>query len=111
MKKLIIGWGVSDKFNINGCICKGVRYGKVNEYFVYRFFLTKMVTLYENAASSQSIRVVFVFDEELENTMKRLSKKTIEEAEKDMLDEEKLSRQKKHQKKEEKVSLVALEKE
>lgn len=50
-------------------------------------------------------------DEELENTMKRLSKKTIEEAEKDMLDEEKLSRQKKHQKKEEKVSLVALEKE
>ena len=68
MKKLIIGCGVSDKFNINGCICKGVRYGKVNEYFVYRFFLTKMVTLYENAASSQSIRVVFVFDEELENS-------------------------------------------
>lgn len=45
-------------------------------------------------------------DEELENTMKRLSKKTIEEAEQDMMDE-KLSRQKKHNVQEEKVSLVA----
>lgn len=35
------------------------------------------------------------FDEELENTMKRLSKKTIEEAEKDMEEEEKLERESK----------------
>lgn len=51
-----------------------------------------------------------ILDEELENTMKRLSKKTIEEAEKDMEDEEKeLSREKQKAKivKEEKTVIVS----
>lgn len=50
-------------------------------------------------------------DEEIENTMKRLSKKTIEEAEKDMENEQELSRSKKKktQVKEEKPSVVSLE--
>ena len=45
-------------------------------------------------------------DEELESTLKRLSNKTIEEAEKQMQEEEELSRQKKHKKQEEKASLI-----
>lgn len=48
-------------------------------------------------------------DEEIENTMKRLSKKTIEEAENDMEEEEKLSRTSKKKKKEEKIVVTGLD--
>ena len=46
-------------------------------------------------------------DEEIENTMKRLSKKTIEEAEKDMEKENELSREKKNTKVKEEKPVVA----
>lgn len=46
-------------------------------------------------------------DEEIENTMKRLSKKTIEEAEKDMEKEDELSREKKNTKVKEEKPVVA----
>lgn len=49
-------------------------------------------------------------DDEIENTMKRLSKKTIEEAEKDMEKEDELSREKKNTKvKEEKTVVVSFD--
>ena len=46
-------------------------------------------------------------DEEIENTMKRLSKKTIEEAEKDMEKEDELSREKKNTRVKEEKPVVA----